>query len=87
MNLFVCVTLALCFCYCSIEDGKVQALEGELSKGKLENNRCYLLDCGVEVFVWFGRVTQLEDRKAACHSAEVLFTCLIFTFLSFSLSF
>ncbi|KNA10108.1 hypothetical protein SOVF_147420 [Spinacia oleracea] len=54
----------------SIEDGKVQALEGELSKGKLENNRCYLLDCGVEVFVWFGRVTQLEDRKAACHSAE-----------------
>uniref|UniRef100_A0A803MAC6 HP domain-containing protein n=1 Tax=Chenopodium quinoa TaxID=63459 RepID=A0A803MAC6_CHEQI len=58
----------------SIEDGKAQALEGELSKGKLENNKCYLLDRGVEVFLWFGRVTQLEDRKAACHTAEDFIT-------------
>lgn len=54
----------------SINDGQAQALEGELSKGKLENNKCYLLDCGVEVSLWFGRVTQLEDRKAACQAAE-----------------
>lgn len=58
----------------SIEDGKVQELEGELTKGKLENNKCYLLDCGIEVFLWFGRVTQLEDRKAACHVAEDFIT-------------
>ncbi|KAL2923591.1 Villin-2 [Bienertia sinuspersici] len=54
----------------SINDGQVQALEGELTKGKLENNKCYLLDCGTEVLLWFGRVTQLEERKAACQAAE-----------------
>ncbi|MBA0701144.1 hypothetical protein Goari_022637, partial [Gossypium aridum] len=43
---------------------------GELSKGLLENNKCYLLDCGAEIFVWVGRVTQVEDRKAASQVAE-----------------
>ncbi|XP_061340327.1 villin-3-like [Gastrolobium bilobum] len=54
----------------SIADGEVKSVEGELSKSLLENNRCYLLDCGAEVFVWFGRVTQVEERKAACQAAE-----------------
>ncbi|KAL4313160.1 hypothetical protein GQ457_01G013610 [Hibiscus cannabinus] len=54
----------------SITDGEVKIAGGELSKGLLENNKCYLLDCGSEVFVWFGRVTQVEDRKAACQVAE-----------------
>ncbi|KAK8609209.1 hypothetical protein V6N13_025515 [Hibiscus sabdariffa] len=54
----------------SITDGEVKITGGELSKGLLENNKCYLLDCGAEVFVWFGRVTQVEDRKAACQVAE-----------------
>ncbi|EOY09225.1 Villin 2 isoform 3 [Theobroma cacao] len=54
----------------SITDGEVKIVEGELSKGLLENNKCYLLDCGVEVFVWVGRVTQVEDRKAASQVAE-----------------
>ncbi|XP_039010839.1 villin-2-like [Hibiscus syriacus] len=54
----------------SIIDGEVKTLDGELSKGLLENNKCYLLDCGVEVFVWVGRVTQVEDRKAASQVAE-----------------
>lgn len=54
----------------SINDGQVKIVEGELSKAMLENNRCYLLDCGAEIFVWFGRVTQVEDRKAACQAAE-----------------
>ncbi|KAJ8437041.1 hypothetical protein Cgig2_025888 [Carnegiea gigantea] len=54
----------------SITDGQIQRLEGELSKGMLENNECYLLDCGAEVFVWVGRVTQVEDRKCACQAAE-----------------
>lgn len=46
-------------------------MDGELSKSSLENNKCYLLDCGAEVFVWVGRVTQLEERKAAIQTAEV----------------
>ncbi|XP_059309256.1 villin-2-like [Lycium ferocissimum] len=55
---------------CSIADGQVSPVDGELSKSSLENNKCYLLDCGAEVFVWVGRVTQLEERKAAIQTAE-----------------
>ncbi|XP_019425549.1 PREDICTED: villin-3-like [Lupinus angustifolius] len=54
----------------SIADGEVKPLEGELSKSLLENNKCYLLDRGAEVFVWVGRVTQVEERKAASQAAE-----------------
>ncbi|KAK7285611.1 hypothetical protein RJT34_20387 [Clitoria ternatea] len=54
----------------SIADGEVKPVEGELSKSLLENNKCYLLDCGAEVFVWVGRVTQVEERKAASQAAE-----------------
>ncbi|KAJ6316641.1 hypothetical protein OIU78_019844 [Salix suchowensis] len=54
----------------SITDGEVKIVEGELSKGLLENNKCYLLDCGAEIFVWVGRVTQVEERKAASQAAE-----------------
>lgn len=56
-----------------IEDGKVtnvEGIEGELSKGMLENHKCYLLDCGDEIFVWVGRATQIDDRKAASQAAE-----------------
>ncbi|MED6184361.1 Villin-2 [Stylosanthes scabra] len=54
----------------SIVDGEAKAVDGELSKSLLENNKCYLLDCGAEVFVWVGRVTQVDERKAACQTAE-----------------
>ncbi|KAH1262408.1 Villin-2 [Glycine max] len=54
----------------SIVDGEVKPVEGELSKSLLENNKCYLLDCGAEMFVWVGRVTQVEERKAACQAVE-----------------
>lgn len=58
----------------------MKAVEGELSKSLLENNKCYLLDCGSEVFVWVGRVTQVEDRKAVSQTAEVV-TCICFFML------
>ncbi|KAG8479777.1 hypothetical protein CXB51_029268 [Gossypium anomalum] len=54
----------------SITDGEMKPVEGELSKGLLGNNKSYLLDCGAEVFVWVGRATQVEDRKAASRVAE-----------------
>uniref|UniRef100_A0A2P2MLP8 Gelsolin-like domain-containing protein n=1 Tax=Rhizophora mucronata TaxID=61149 RepID=A0A2P2MLP8_RHIMU len=54
----------------SITDGDLKIVEGELSRGILENNKCYLMDCGVEVFLWVGRVTQVEERKAASQVAE-----------------
>ncbi|XP_051150197.1 villin-3-like [Andrographis paniculata] len=55
--------------YC-IVNGKVEKVEGEISKSLLENNKCYLLDCGADVFVWIGRVTQVDERKAAIQTAE-----------------
>ncbi|XP_075109954.1 villin-2 [Nicotiana tabacum] len=58
----------------SITDGQVSPVDGELSKSSLENNKCYLLDCGAEVFIWVGRVTQLEERKAAIQAAEEYLT-------------
>ncbi|KAK8570763.1 hypothetical protein V6N13_103167 [Hibiscus sabdariffa] len=54
----------------SVTDVELKPIEGELSKGLLETRKCYLLDCGAEVFVWVGRATQLEERKAASQVAE-----------------
>ncbi|XP_031398722.1 villin-3 isoform X2 [Punica granatum] len=54
----------------SIMDGEVKVVEGELSKSLLENNKCFLLDCGDEIFVWVGRVTQVDERKSASQAAE-----------------
>ncbi|KAL8125476.1 villin-3-like isoform X1 [Apium graveolens] len=54
----------------SIVGGQVNVVAGELSKSFLENKKCFLLDCGAEVFVWIGRLTKVEDRKAAIKSAE-----------------
>ncbi|XAR69466.1 hypothetical protein NMG60_11001055 [Bertholletia excelsa] len=54
----------------SIIDRQLSSVGSELSKYALENDKCYLLDCGAEVFVWVGRVTQVEDRKAASQAAE-----------------
>lgn len=53
-----------------IIDGELKSIEGSLSKGMLESNKCYLLDCGSEIYIWVGRVTQLEDRKAASLATE-----------------
>lgn len=39
----------------------------------LETNKCYILDCGVEIYVWLGRGTSLDERKAASGATEVLF--------------
>ncbi|KAJ8534232.1 hypothetical protein K7X08_007556 [Anisodus acutangulus] len=54
----------------SIIDGQVNPLDGELTKSILENDKCYILDCGSEVFTWVGRHTQLEERKSTIQAAE-----------------
>ncbi|KAE8702548.1 Villin-2 [Hibiscus syriacus] len=54
----------------SITNDKATLIEGELKRSLLENNKCFILDCGSEVFVWFGRMTQVEERKAANQVAE-----------------
>jgi len=45
--------------------------EAALTKAMLENTKCFLLDCGAEIYVWVGRVTQMEDRKSATKAVEV----------------
>lgn len=55
----------------SFIEGDVKAVEGELSKSILENNKCYMLDCGSEIFVWVGRVTTVDERKTSSQVAEV----------------
>ncbi|KAG0482910.1 hypothetical protein HPP92_010994 [Vanilla planifolia] len=54
----------------SITNGNLQLEESAASKGMFESNRCYLIDCGTDIFVWVGRLTLVEDRKAASKVAE-----------------
>ncbi|PWZ53389.1 Villin-2 [Zea mays] len=54
----------------SISNGQLKLEDAVLTKSILENTKCFLLDCGAELFVWVGRVTQVEDRKAASAAVE-----------------
>lgn len=60
------------FSVLSVEKGQTEPIEAEsLTRELLETSKCYLLDCGVEVFVWMGRATSLDERKGASRAAEV----------------
>jgi gelsolin len=66
----------------SIEKGKAEPVEADaLTRDLLDTNKCYLLDCGIEVFVWMGRNTSLDERKSASGAAEVMLNAFFF-FLS-----
>ncbi|XP_056846108.1 villin-1 isoform X2 [Raphanus sativus] len=41
-----------------------------LNKDTLEKDKCYMLDCDGEVFVWMGRNTSLTERKTSISSSE-----------------
>ncbi|GAB2245996.1 hypothetical protein Droror1_Dr00001489 [Drosera rotundifolia] len=61
----------------SVEKGKAEPVETDsLSRDLLDTNKCYILDCGAEVFVWMGRSTSLEERKTASGAAEDLLRSL-----------
>ncbi|KAI7748731.1 hypothetical protein M8C21_015892, partial [Ambrosia artemisiifolia] len=54
-----------------VEKGQAEAVSADsLTKELLATNKCYLLDCGAEVYVWIGRSTSLDERKAASGAAE-----------------
>lgn len=56
-----------------IENGQAEPVDADsLTRELLETNKCYLLDCGAEVFVWMGRNTSLDERKSASGAAEGL---------------
>ncbi|CAI9098426.1 OLC1v1035070C1 [Oldenlandia corymbosa var. corymbosa] len=49
-----------------IEKGQAEPIEADsLTRELLETNRCYILDCGTELFIWMGRTTSLDERKSA----------------------
>ncbi|KAK9057719.1 hypothetical protein SSX86_022555 [Deinandra increscens subsp. villosa] len=58
----------------SIAGGQVADQIDDYSKSTFESDKCYLMDCGAEVFVWVGRATQVDDRKAATQAAEEFLT-------------
>ncbi|RXH78631.1 hypothetical protein DVH24_002149 [Malus domestica] len=54
-------------------EGQAEPVEGDaLTRDLLDTNKCYLLDCGLEVFVWMGRNTSLDQRRSASGAAEEL---------------
>nr|XP_029121595.1 villin-5 isoform X4 [Elaeis guineensis] len=56
-----------------VENGQPVPIDADtLTREMLQTNKCYLLDCGIEVYVWMGRNTSLEERKSASTVAEDL---------------
>lgn len=51
------------------------------SKEMLETEKCYMLDCDGEIFVWMGRQTLLTERRTTIRAVEVN-TLLKFPFVS-----
>lgn len=57
----------------SVEKGQMQPVEADsLTRKLLDTYKCYILDCGAEVFVWTGRNTSLDQRKIASEAADVI---------------
>ncbi|WCJ21965.1 villin putative [Euphorbia peplus] len=56
-----------------VEKGHAEPVETDsLTRDLLDTGKCYILDCGLEVFVWMGRSTSLDDRRSASEAAEEL---------------
>ncbi|KAL2572247.1 hypothetical protein AAZV13_17G056200 [Glycine max] len=56
-----------------VDKGKAEPIETDsLTKEFLDTNKCYILDCGLEVFAWMGRNTSLDERKSASVAADEL---------------
>jgi hypothetical protein len=56
--------------------GEGSCKEVETTKDMLDSNKCCLLDCGSEFFIWMGRNTSLDARKIAITTAEVSYLYL-----------
>ncbi|KAK4431974.1 Villin-4 [Sesamum alatum] len=57
----------------SVEKGEAVPIEVDsLTRQLLDTHKCYILDCGKEVFVWMGRSSSLNQRKAASSAVDEL---------------
>ncbi|CAN1808989.1 VLN1 [Linum perenne] len=51
--------------------GKLSRIESSsLNKQLLESNKCYMVDCGAEIFVWMGKTTLMTERKTSISAIE-----------------
>ncbi|GBG74077.1 hypothetical protein CBR_g17788 [Chara braunii] len=57
---------------CVAKDSSSRIAEGTLQKDMLDSTKCYVIDCGSEIYVWTGKNSALEDRKAANAHAEAI---------------
>lgn len=48
-----------------------QSGNDSLSKVMLGSDRCYMLDCDDEIFVWMGKQTSVTERKTSISFTEV----------------
>ncbi|KAG1364135.1 villin-3 [Cocos nucifera] len=56
-----------------VAKGQTVPIEADsLIRELLDTNKCYLLDCGAEIYMWMGRNTSLGERKRASAAAEEL---------------
>ncbi|XP_057767306.1 villin-4-like [Salvia miltiorrhiza] len=56
-----------------VEKGEKVIIEADTwTRDLLDTYYCYILDCGSEVFVWMGRNTSLDQRKAASSAVDEL---------------
>ncbi|KAI7753963.1 hypothetical protein M8C21_029095, partial [Ambrosia artemisiifolia] len=56
--------------FCVVK-GHAEPVDAEpLTRELLDTNKCYILDCGLEIYVWLGRSTSLDERKAASGATE-----------------
>ncbi|KAL4188346.1 hypothetical protein AMTRI_Chr08g201960 [Amborella trichopoda] len=44
--------------------------DSSLKKDMLHTDKCYMLDCGAEIFVWMGSNTSLTERKTSISAME-----------------
>ncbi|KAJ7546195.1 hypothetical protein O6H91_08G029400 [Diphasiastrum complanatum] len=52
-------------------DGKLKEVgSSPFKRETLRTEKCYILDCGAEIYVWAGRETSLDERKNAMLAAE-----------------
>ncbi|KAJ7556702.1 hypothetical protein O6H91_05G094900 [Diphasiastrum complanatum] len=56
--------------FCVLEGQLKEVEASSLHRGLLKTDKCYLLDCGAELYVWTGRNTSLDQRKTATKAAE-----------------
>lgn len=70
--LFLKCSLMIFFIHRISTQGKLHPCQTDsLSKEMLETDKCYVVDCDSEIFVWMGKHCSVTERKTSISAAEV----------------